>query len=161
MAHKALTQLAADAKEPSDNRENILARLSWLTQMLRGKSMASEVSMSGTLWAISCIEAADLPENLEDCGRQGELHKDWEGLLRNRTILQQAQISAGRGPVLSSADIEGLKTAITHIKSKDAVTRFDYDAELKFYQDLVALGGKVQKAVEQASERHPDVHLIR
>jgi len=159
MALKALGQISQEIKDPSETRDIVKARLQWLMQMVRGTASVQEVALSGSLWALSCLESSIAVEALNECRTSVEFAHDWDLLFRFRSNLTQARLVAARGPVLSARDLDDLRQVLGLLKPKDPYTRFEYDAELRFYQQLVINGGRVQKAAEYIKERFPDVNL--
>ena len=159
MAQKSLIQLGTETKDGSEARENILARLNWLVSMLKGESVGSEISMSGTLWAISCLESSEKREAIEECHKATELGRDWDGVFRARMLVNHARTVIARGPTLGVNDIEELRQLIPQIRARDPYTRFDYDLEIRFYQQVMITSGRVQKAADHVNERFPEVRF--
>lgn len=154
MARKALTDsYAADAEKPPFY-DDIASRLDWQIALVRGAQGANEITMSGTLWVLSCFESATDVSNFDEClSTVQDLNKDWDAYLRMRQSLQMLHLLTISNIVLPPGDLDLLKKNVPLIKAKDSWTRFGYEPELKFYQAVINTGGKVSDAQQQAQDK--------
>ncbi|HNS64649.1 MAG TPA: hypothetical protein PKN11_09485 [Anaerolineaceae bacterium] len=160
MALKAIVSLDKESLEGQDELREILAsRIKWQLKMIRGETVGQEYSMSGSLWALSCIEGSERLESLDECQKDIDMSADWRTLLRSRTALAQFRILTALEDPLSAESMSILQKTMETIAPRDFITRFDYQAEIRFYQKVLSGGDSLSKAVRLNQDKSVDVRF--
>ena len=159
MAAKGLEALvvAPTESELLENKRVLLSRLNWLLILVGGTESASEFQMSGTLWALSCIESSERDKSAGECVAQSDYSDEWKRLLGARRALRETSLVLVKKKSLKWAEIEGFKQGIDVLPASDAMTGFDYQIELRFYQQIVLSNGNIAAAMEAVKVRYPGV----
>lgn len=154
-AAKSLEKVAAD---DSDGK-TILARLRWQLSAIAGTSQSSEYEMSGTLWAVSCLEDADLPEDLKTCLNSVRSKGPWQEYFEAMIAVRKMSLLAHDGAQMSENDGQELLNTLNSFASRKTDAILDYDAELKFYHEIIAQKGNVRAAKGLISKKFPSVRF--
>lgn len=160
MALKAIQSLDKETLGTSAEIRDVLAsRMRWQLKMIRGEAVGEEYTMSGSLWALSCLEGSERLESLEECQSSLDLGTDWRTLIRGRLALAQARMLIMQGDPMTQETLVNLQHAMEMIPSRDFVTRFDYVPEIHFFQSIIANGGSISKALKMNDEKGVEIHF--
>ena len=159
MAAKGLESLviAPTELEPLENRKVLLSRLKWLSSLITGTQGNNEFQMAGTLWALSCIESSERDKSSGECTASSDFSEEWRRLLGARTALRDASLALIKKKALRGTEIDSFKQGIDILTAADAITGFDYQIELRFYQQVVLSSGNISAAMETVKVRYPTV----
>jgi hypothetical protein len=161
--HEACLRMAAKAMEkyaPEDgNAKTLLARMRWQLSTIAGNSPSAEYEMSGTLWAASCLEDAHAPEDLKACLNSVKAKGDWQDHFEATMDLRKLALLAQEGAQLSETDGQQLSGLLSTLASKKSELILDYEAEMKFYQEIIQQKGNVKAAKALVQRKFPSVRF--
>lgn len=155
MAAKSMERFAA---EDSDAK-TILARLRWQLSSIAGTSKTAEYEMSGTLWAISCLEDAHVTENLKTCLNTVRTKGPWQDYFEAMIMVRRMSLLAHDGNQMSEGDGQELNNLVNAFASKKGDAVLDYEAEIKFYQEIIQQKGNVRAAKALVQKKYPSVRF--
>lgn len=154
-AAKSLEKIASD----DPDGKTILARLRWQLSAIAGTSQSTEYEMSGTLWAISCLEDAHVAEDLKTCLNSVKVRGPWQDYFDAMMTVRRMSLLAYDSPQMSESDGQELLNQLSSFASKKADAFLDYDAEVKFYQEILSQKGNVKAARAAAVKKFPSVRF--
>lgn len=155
MASKAMERYA-----PEDNdAKTLLARLRWQLSAIQGKSMVEEYEMSGTLWAISCLEDARVVEDLKACLNSVKTKGPWQDYFDAMMNVRRMSLIAHDSPTLGESDVSQLQQIMSVFQPRRADAILDYEVELKFYQEIIQQKGHAKAAKAVVQKKFPSVRI--
>lgn len=157
MASRALSQVDVDSSR-GELRQMMQARLNWILRQLNDSSGGQEFSMSGSIWVLSCFESADKMEALHDCMDGHSFDKEWSRLMQGRLFIHRGRILTSTKTV-KPAQLDVLKTVLEQTRPVDPYTGFDYQPELRLFQQVLSNGGKVSAARSALRVKYPEFYV--
>ncbi len=155
MASKAMERYAP---EDSDAK-TLLARLRWQLSAIQGTSPVEEYEMSGTLWAVSCLEDAHVTEDLKSCLNSVNSRGPWQNFFDAMIAVRRMSLLAHESPQMAESDGQELSNLIATFQGKKGDAILDYDAEVKFYQEIIQQRGNIKAAKSSAQKKFPSVRF--
>lgn len=158
MAAKALEDTSLFPEE--EPWVDIRARLAWVLSSVDSSRPKSLPEENGILGAIGCIEHADSLESLENCTMESDV-RDWQSLLDRRKIDRSIWILVDRFAHMKRKDLSQLRELVGKVRQIDPSTGMEYGPELRFFQELILNGGRVDAAAEETMARYPGISGFR
>ncbi len=155
-ALKSLVKLSAE--DSSTEGKVFLSRLRWQLGAIAGTSPSAEYEMSGTLWAMSCLEDAHQDDDLKNCFNSVKVRGGWQDFFETMSIVRRMAILTVE-PQLSEANVRELQGLLTSYGSKADELFLEYEEEIKFYQEVIVQKGNVKAAKSAIQKRYPGVHF--
>lgn len=155
MARKSLERFANDDADA----KTILARLRWQLSAISGASQTTEYEMSGTLWALSCLEDAHVSQDLKLCLNTVKTKGPWQNFFEAMIIVRRMSLLVHSSSQLQESEGQELNDLMTGFASRKLDTVLDYEAELKFYQEIVQQKGNVRGAKTVLQKMYPSVRF--
>ena len=149
--------IAPTETELTENRKILLSRLNWLLILIAQTQTTNEFQMSGTLWALSCIESSERDKSSGECIASTDFSDEWKRYLAARRGLRESSLTLVKKKSLKGGEIDAFKQSIDTLSATDYVTGFDYQIELRFYQQIVLSNGNIGVAMEAMKVRYPAV----
>ncbi len=156
MALKSITKLTEGDLTPE--AKVIISRLRWQLSGIAGTSQSDEYEMSGTLWAISCLEDAHAQDDLKNCFNSVRVRGPFQDYFDGMVLIRKMALLAAEDP-MGEASLKDLQTFLGLYPSKAAEIFMDYDAELHFYQEVLAQKGNVKAAKASMAKKYPGTHF--
>ena len=155
-ALKSLVKMTVD--DSSSDAKVFLSRLRWQLGAIAGTSPSAEYEMSGTLWAMSCLEDAHLNDDLKNCFNSVKVRGPWQDFFEAMTLVRRMAILTTEAQ-LSDSDVRELQTLLTQFTPKAGELFLNYEEEIKLYQEVIAQKGNVKAAKSAIQKRYPGVHF--
>lgn len=157
MAIRALTQTDVDSSR-QEMRQMMQARLNWILRQLNDASGGQEFSMSGSIWVLSCFESADKLDALQECMDGHNFDKEWSRFMQGRLSIHRGRVLTST-KVVKPAQLDVLKTVLEQTRPIDPYTSFDYQPELRLFQQVLSNGGKVSAARSALRVKYPEFYV--
>lgn len=157
MAVKALENFDLDSQKFQVNI--FRSRLRWSMSLMNAQPLDAQFQMSGTLWALSCIDGARSEQEIRNCTSSMKFGKAWEKYLEFRSNLQTLRIQIDDSSRISPDKLNQIRSILASLSAIDSVTGFDYTPEIRFYSLLVELNGNLSEAKARIKLEQPDYYF--
>jgi hypothetical protein len=136
-----------------------VSRLRWQLGFINGQSLNEDFEMSGTLWALSCIEDSHETNELKNCLSALSVRQTWRDLLDHAMARKRIQIVLENQSQLDEKRLESFITLVAELEKKPSNGLQSFQEELSFYQEIVRLKGNVQQARNEMQKKLPNLHF--
>lgn len=153
---EACMQMALKALQRNTEADTVweakvfISRLRWQLGVINGQGSSEDFEMSGTLWALSCIEDSRDETSLANCQSSFSGKQAWKNLLEAASIKQRLLLM-----LEDQAALEPEKLQSFQLLLRDYLQKVDKNRalkeEIKFFQEVVAQEGNVRTARQQLS----------
>ena len=157
MALKSLVKLTNE--DSTGDGKVLLSRLRWQLGAIAGTSPTEEYEMSGTLWAMSCLEDAHQAEDLKNCFNSVKVRGPWQEFFEAMILVRRMSLTAAEDTQLSDLSLRELQNFINLFTPKATELFLEYEDEIKFYQEIIAQKGNVKAAKTIMLKKYPSVHF--
>ncbi len=156
MALKALQR--NNSGQAPEVQKVIEARLGWQLGMIASTDRNDNFEMSGTLWALSCLEDTREREQLNNCLGSATLRPDWRAWLDAVLVQRRLVIASQDARDLVGDELAQFERDLSNWEAFRKTLRFDYDAETAFYREILLQKGQVGSALQTMQQRYPQLH---
>jgi hypothetical protein len=136
-----------------EQRKTLLSRLQWMLSILKGTPLQGEFQMSGVMWALSCIESSEEKNSGNECVASNEWSEDWSKILKARLNWRQTSILLMNKKIIKNPQFDEFRQGVERLVPLDPMTGFDYQPEMRFYQQIIITGGNIAAAIEEMKGR--------
>lgn len=157
MALKSLVKLTNE--DSSGDGKVILSRLRWQLGAITGASAAEEYEMSGTLWAMSCLEDAHQADDLKNCFNSVKVRGAWQDFFDAMALVRRMSLLASSDAQLSDPSLREMQGFLNQFSAKSNELFLAYEEEIKFYQEIIAQKGNVKAAKSVVQRKYPGVRF--
>lgn len=113
--------------------------------------------MAGTVWALSCYESSEEIDSLNECRIKKTLGPEWLKHFEQIGKWNEIRILMEEKQQLSSSDLQGLKSIMPILRGNNPYSRLDYNPEVRFFQEVIANQGQLNKASVKAGSKYPHI----
>jgi hypothetical protein len=156
-ALKSLVKLNND--DATGDGKIILSRLRWQLGAISGTSPTEEYEMSGTLWAMSCLEDAHAADDLKNCFNSVKVRGPWQEFFEAMILVRRMALLVADDAQLAEIPLRELQNLLAAYTPKAPELFLDYMEEVKFYQEIIAQKGNVKAAKASLQKKYPSVHF--
>ena len=154
MALKAMPEEGADP-----NLTNIRSRLTFQISMVSDKAIPENITMSGSLWALSCLESTVKLEEFKDCLDNPDLDREWQNLLKRRLKLNIIRVLITGNRLQKSGGLTRFREVVDSLTYLDPATGFEYGPEMRYFQEILQTAGNTARARNNLLIRYPSVRF--
>lgn len=137
----------------------LLSRLRWQLGVIGRNSPSEEYEMSGTLWAISCLEDVDDAGEIRGCFSSVKLRRPWQNFFDSSVVLRKMAVLVGNKSQLSDGDVRTLAGLADDLSGNGSELPVSYDEEMRFYQEIIQQKGNVRAARSVLQKRYPSIQF--
>jgi hypothetical protein len=157
MAIKAMQRMTGD--NMSFEAKIFVSRMRWQLGVIHAQVPDEDFEMSGTLWALSCIEDAHEEPALKNCLGSVNPKQGWREAFDVSVLHRKIElIIEGK----NSLDGEAMKTfenLVNDFGSRAPAYYLPREPELKFYQEIVQQKGNMGEARKMIQQKYPAMNF--
>ena len=135
-----------------------IARLRWQLGVINGKGPDEDFEMSGALWALSCIEDSVDDAAMRNCMNSVVPKLGWREVFDMALQRRHLEFLVNQKPTLDSEQLAELQVKLAEFIRLSANYPIAYDAEIKFFQEVVEQQGNVQQAKNSLNQRNSQLN---
>ncbi len=122
------------------------SRLRWQLGVITGKGMSEEFEMSGTLWALSCIEDSHNESSLSNCQSSLSVKANWKSRLDQATLKRRLLLVLEGQTTLDSESLNKFQSLLKDYLAKLEKERSSGGEELRYFQEIIQQNGDIRAA---------------
>lgn len=137
----------------------LLSRLRWQLGVISRNSPSEEFEMSGTLWAVSCLEDVHDAGEIRSCFSSIKMRRPWQVFFDSSVILRKMAILVGNKSQLNDSEVRALNELMESRSGNGSELPVSYDEEMRFYQEIIQQKGNVRAARSVLQKRYPSIQF--
>ncbi len=157
MAVKAMQRLTGD--KDSWEAKVFISRMRWQLGVVNAQVPDEEFEMSGTLWALSCIEDAREVDALKNCQGSVNPKQGWRDVFEVSTLHRKIELTLEGRKSLDGDALSSFEKMVSEFGNRAPPYYLPREPELKFYQEIVQQKGDVEGARDTVQPKYPAINF--
>jgi hypothetical protein len=157
MAVKAMQRLTGEDK--SWEAKVFISRMRWQLGVVNAQVPDEEFEMSGTLWALSCIEDAREVDSLKNCLGSVNPKQGWRDVFDVSTLHRRMELTLEGKQSLDADALGNFEKMVSEFGNRAPPYYLPREPELKFYQEIVQKKGDVEAARNAMQSKYPAMNF--
>lgn len=157
MAIKAMQRMTGD--NMSFEAKIFVSRMRWQLGVVNAQVPDEDFEMSGTLWALSCIEDAHEEGALKNCLGSVNPKQGWREAFDVAVLHRKIELALAGNKNLDADQVNGFENLVTEFGSRAPSYYLPREPELKYYQEIVQQKGNVGEARSLIQQKYPAMNF--
>lgn len=154
MSLKALQRLGAD-----ETTKVFTSRLRWQLSVVNAQAPDEDFEMSGTLWALSCLEDAREESALKNCFSSVNAKPGWREIFDIAMVHRKIELLIIGHNAIESDQMEAFQSHVTDFGNRAPTHFLPREPELKYYQQIIQDSGNVDAARSTMEQKYPQMNF--
>lgn len=163
--HEACLQIALKALQRQNSSNTpweakvFIARLRWQLGVINAQVLNEEFQMSGTLWALSCVEDSPDDSELRNCLTTLNLKTAWKNYFERVAFKRRIDLLLRDAETLDEAKLNLFTLLVKEFSQRAEGSPWSYAEDLRFYTEIIQQQGRVKQARSIMEQRLPLVRF--
>lgn len=157
MAIKAMQRLTAD--NMSFEAKIFVSRMRWQLGVINAQVPDEDFEMSGTLWALSCIEDAHEDSGLKNCLGSVNPKQGWREAFEVGVLHRKIELALTGNKNLDDEAMKSFESLVNDFGSRAPSYYLPREPELKYYQEIVQQKGNLGEARNLIQQKYPAINF--
>jgi hypothetical protein len=157
MAVKSMQRLTGE--NMSWEAKVFVSRMRWQLGVVNGQAPDEDFEMSGTLWALSCIEDAREDSALKNCLGSVNPKQGWREVFDIAVVNRKLELAVLGRSLIESSALNEFQSWVTDFSNRAKDFFMPRDAELKFYQEVIQQQGQIDQARDLMNQKFPQINF--
>ncbi len=157
MGIKALQRMTGD--NVSFEAKIFISRMRWQLGIVNAQAPDEEFEMSGTLWALSCLDDAREEAKLKNCLDSVNPKQGWREVFDMAIVHRKLELAISGKSVLESELMDSFEENVTEFGNRSANYFLPREPELKFYQEIIQQQGHIGQALAAMEQKYPQMNF--
>lgn len=159
MAVKAMQRLTGD--DMSWESKVFVSRLRWQLGVVNAQVPDEDFEMSGTLWALSCMEDAREEDALKNCLGSVNPKQGWRDAFEVSVTHRKLELAVMGRNSLDDGQMGAFEKNVTEFGNRAPAYYLPREPELKFYQEIIQQKGNISQARATIGQKYPHLNFDR
>ncbi|HYX33105.1 MAG TPA: hypothetical protein VE954_08305 [Oligoflexus sp.] len=157
MAVKAMQRLTGD--NMSWEAKVFVSRMRWQIGVIKAQVPDEDFEMSGTLWALSCIEDAREESALKNCLGSVNPKPGWREAFDVSVLQRKIELALTGRNTVEAEQLGALEALVSDFGNRAPNYYLPREPELKFYQEIVQQKGNISDAQNLMQQKYPAMNF--
>lgn len=163
--HEACMQMALKALQRQSSSTGpweakvFMARLRWQLGVIHTETLNEEFQMSGTLWALSCVEESPDEAELKNCLITLNLKTGWKELLERALLKRRIDLMVRAPQGIEASQLPLFQQMLKDFTARAEGSAWSFADDIRFFQEIVQQQGNVNQARSVMQQRLPQVRF--
>lgn len=157
MAIKAMQRLTGD--NMSFEAKIFVSRMRWQLGVINAQVPDEDFEMSGTLWALSCIEDAHEDSGLKNCLGSVNPKQGWREAFEVGVLHRKIELALTGNKNLDDEAMKSFESLVNDFGSRAPSYYLPREPELKYYQEIVQQKGNLGEARNLIQQKYPAINF--
>jgi len=158
MAVKAMQRMTG--QDVSWETKVFISRMRWQLGVVNAQTPDEDFEMSGTLWALSCLEDAHEESALKNCLSSVNPKQGWREVFDLGVLHRKIELATHGRNAVEADQLSTFESLVTEFGNRAPGHFLPREPELKYYQEIVQQKGDIVEARGHIQSKFPAMNFV-